>query len=108
MTREEYNEQFLIEIAYQKETGEISDGLKNLFYLLIKNIINSERYKFLDEDMKYMCTVVAYEACVTHVRKFNPEKSENAYAYVATIIRSSISGTIAKLKKNQINLENYC
>jgi len=108
MIREEYNEQFLLEIAYQKETSEISDKAKNLLYLLIKEIVNSERYKYLNDEMKYICTIHAYEACITHIWNFNLEKSGNAYAYITTIIRSSIASTICRLKNNQINHKNYC
>ena len=108
MTREEYNEQFLIELAHHKETGEISDEVKNLLYLLLKDIVNSERYKYFDEDTKYMCMTFAYEACIKLIWNFNPEKSSNAYSYISIIIRSSIARTMACPKGRTIgNPKDY-
>ena len=104
MTREEYNEQFLLEIVHHKETGEISDDVKNLLYQLIKQNADSERYEFLNlnEDLKYMCIFFAYEACIKHIWKFNPEKSSNAFSYIVIIIRSSFARTIGNVKDNKL------
>lgn len=107
MTREEYNEQFLIGLADKKQTGNISDEIKILLYQFIREVSNSSRYAFLNEDMKYICVILAYEACMEHIWKFNAEKSDNAYSYISVIIRSSFAGTLGKLKNNEIAIENY-
>jgi len=97
MTKEEYNEKLLVELAYSQAKGEVSEDLKLLCFNLANDISkNKERYPFIDEDMRVMCVVFAYEACVRHIMKFNREKTSNAYAYVSVVIRSSFAGTLKK------------
>ena len=90
----------MFELAEAKKNGEISDILKLLFYQICKRIIDSDRYKFLNDDCKYLCVLDGYEACTKHAIKFNPEKSDDAHNYIKSIIRSSITSTIHKIKKS--------
>jgi hypothetical protein len=100
MSREEINELLLVELPEAKQSNVLSDALKSLFYVICRRTVESDRYKFLNDDRKYDCVLNAYEACTKHAIKFNPEKSNDAYSYVNIIIRSSIAGTIIKLKKS--------
>jgi hypothetical protein len=96
-TREEYNEKLLLELEYSQAKGQMSEDLKLLCFNIANDIsLNRERYPFIDEDMRVMCVVFAYEACTRYVMKFNREKSDNAYSYVSVIIRSSFAGTLKK------------
>jgi len=105
MTREEYNKQFLLGLDYEKRSGIVSNEMKILLQQLIREISISERYKYLNEDMKYICVVFAYEACIKHIWNFNPEKSSNAFSYIVIIIRSSFARTIGRLKNNEITIK---
>jgi hypothetical protein len=98
MNSKETNELLLLELAKFSETGDLSDVLKSLFYQICKKTIDSDRYKFLDDDLKFTCVLNAYKACLK--QKFNPQRSNDAYMYIKTIVRSSISSTIVKMKKN--------
>ena len=103
MTREEINASLLTELAETKERGKLSDELKSLFYQMCRKNIDAEKYVDISEDIKYICVISAYEACVKHAIKFNPQKSGNAYAYLSQIIRSSFVSTLngfIKWKKN--------
>ena len=96
-TREEYNQKLLLELEYSQAKGEMTEDLKFLCFELANDIsLNKERYPFIDEDMRVMCVVFAYDACARHVMKFNRERSDNAYSYVSVIIRSSFAGTLKK------------
>ena len=99
MSTEEINELLLLELTETRETDELSDILKSLFYQICKRMIDSDRYKFINDDWKFICVLNAYEACTKHAIKFNPQKSSDAHMYIKTIIRSSISSTIVEMKK---------
>jgi hypothetical protein len=100
MTNEEINELLLSELPKAKKNGVLSDLLKSLFYQICRKTVDSEKYKYYDDDTKYIFVVNGYEACTKHAIKFNSEKSENAYGYINTIIRCSIAQTIVKINKS--------
>ena len=100
-TREEYNLKLLLELEYSQAKDEMNVDLKLLCFELANDISKSkERYPFIDDDTRVMCVAFAYDACVRHVMKFNRKKSDNAYAYVNQIIRSSFAGTL-KIQYNR-------
>lgn len=101
-TQENINDQLLKELKLTKETGKNTSELHELYLKLIKEV--SPKYPFLNEDDRRMCEAFAFDACCRLAIKFNPEKSNNAYAYVKTIIRSSFAGTIVKISKTKIKL----
>jgi hypothetical protein len=100
MSREEINESLLSELAIAKQNNELSDELKSLFYQVCRKNVESERYKYFDDETKYIFVLNGYEACIKHAIKFNPEKSKDAFSYISVIIRSSIAGVISKLNKS--------
>ena len=95
MITDEFKEQIFNEIIICKELNELTLEIKDIFLKLIMHEI--ERFILNDEE-KIIFENNAYIACSEHALKFNPNKTNNAYAYIATIIRSSFSDTIVKLK----------
>lgn len=101
-TREEYNNKLLLELEYSQQKGELIEDLKILYFDLVNDISkNKERYPFTNDDNRVFCVVLAYNACIEHGLKFNRHKSNDAFAYVSTIIRCSFAGTLLKLYKRK-------
>lgn len=94
MNREETNIFLLSELAKWKQNKELSDELKHLFYQLCRTNIEIEKYKLIDDEIKYNCVINAYQACVKFAIRFNQEKSDNAYGYLNQIIRSDFAKTL--------------
>jgi len=101
MINEEFKERLLKEIILCKELKELTIEIKDLFFELINSEIEKrdmKRFK-LNEEEKIIFENNAYIACNNNALKFNSNKTNNAYAYVVTIIRCSFSDTIVKRRK---------
>jgi hypothetical protein len=103
ITSEEFNEQLLNEIILCKELNELTLEIKDMFFELINHEIE-KRYSIMVEINKNICESNAYDTCCNEVLKFNPNKTNNAYAYVVTIIRCSFANSIGKLKTKIISI----
>ena len=97
-------------IEQQKETPRIPDYIGQAFYLLSERIgrkQNFSRYSYLDE-MKGD----GIENCIMQIRSFNPQKSNNPFAYFSTIIHNAFIRRIKREKQQQYikikNLDNLC
>ena len=82
-------------LEYQK-TDRLATDLKKLFMEMIWHEIAKERYDIAPDNLRIMMEARAYEDCCRHSVHFNHEKSDDATAYVKTIIRSSFAYIIAK------------
>lgn len=95
-------------IEAKKETPRIPDYIGKAFVLLCDRIgtkPNFSGYSYLDE-MKGD----GIENCVMQVRSFNPQKSNNPFAYFSTIIHNAFIRRIKKEKRQHYikikNLDN--
>lgn len=93
-----------------KTTPRIPEYVGEAFYLLCERIgrkPNFSRYSYLDE-MKSD----GMENCVMQIRSFNPQKSNNPFAYFSTIIHNAFIRRIKKEKQQHYikikNLDNLC
>jgi hypothetical protein len=93
---EELNKLLLKELASYKETDTLTDELKKLLIDLICQESKKSRYNRVSENVKILCEAEAYVAACKHSIHFNPEKSDNATAYVVQIIWCSYCSTIKK------------
>lgn len=96
MTPEELNTALRMEIIHYRETDELTPDLKRLLMELVWKEMAKERYVFITDNIKILCESDAYIAACKHCIHYNPEKSENARAYVIQIIGCSFAGTIKK------------
>lgn len=109
MERKEFNNKLKKELAISVEQGENTEKLIELYNKLATFISNSDRYKFIDNDLKVLAIGHAIQTCIKHGIKFNPEKSDDAYAYMTQIMRGSFAGTMLKnyKKKYRMSKEEF-
>jgi hypothetical protein len=96
MTSEELNTALRMEIIHYRETNVLTLDLKRLLMELVWLEMTKERYKFISDNIKILCETDAYVAACKHCIRYNPEKTDNAQAYVRQIIGSAFAGTIVK------------
>jgi len=96
MNSEELNTALRTEIIHYRETDELTPDLKRLLMELVWRETPKARYEYVSDNVKILCEAKAYEDACKHCVHYNPEKSENASAYVGQIIWSSYCGTIKK------------
>ena len=96
MTREELNTALRMEIIHYKETDELTPDLKRLLMEVVWLETPKARYSYISDNVKILCEAKGYEDACKHCIHFNPEKSDNAFAYMVQIIWSSYYGTIKK------------
>jgi hypothetical protein len=100
MITKEFKEQLLKEIILCKELNELTLEIKDMFFEIINQEIE-KRYSIMIEINKILCETNAYDACCKHVLNFNPDRSDNVYAYIVTIIRSSFANTIMPILRKR-------
>lgn len=96
MNKEELNTALKMELINYQTTNELTDDLKRLFLETIMGVSKEERYKYLNDNLKIYCEAKAYEDLCRHAIHFNPDRGDNAYAYVNQIIRSSFACMIVR------------
>lgn len=97
------NKELLAEIVSCQKTGVMSEKLGEMFMLLSERNINHRhfvRYPFRDDLIS-----VAVTSCCAAIFKFNPEKSNNPFAFFTTCIRHSCFQYLKK-HYNQTNIKN--
>ena len=97
------NKELLAEIVSCQKKGVMSEKLGEMYMLLSERNINHRhfvRYPFRDDLIS-----VAVTACCAATFKFNPEKSNNPFAFFTTCIRHSCYQYLKK-HYNQTNIKN--
>jgi hypothetical protein len=96
MTREELNTALRMEIINYRATDELTPDLKRLLMEMVWLETPKPRYVHISDNVKIICEAKAYEDACKHGIHYNPEKSDNAFAYMTQIVWSSYCGTIKK------------
>jgi len=102
-TKEEYNNKLLLELEYNRNNDTLSDKLKVLLFDLAFDIVSdigkADEYKFLDDNVKLLAVVFAYEDCVKYAFEFDRKKSLNPYPYMLTIIKKSFTKALSIVRE---------
>lgn len=80
---------FTYEIIISKGMGKLTRNAENMIYVLATKAIRKKIY-FKDED-KDDCIQTALYNMLTNWHNFNPDKSNNAFAYFTEIFKRSIT-----------------
>ena len=96
MNRDELNIALKMEIIHYRETDELTPDLKRLLMEVVWLETPKIRYNHIPDNVKILCEAKAYEDACRNCIHFNPERSDNAFAYMVLIIWSSYYGTIKK------------
>lgn len=94
MKADQMNMALQMEIIGYRETDNLTMDLKILLMELIWLEMAKDRYKFITDNIKILCEAEAYIECCKHCIHYNPEKSDNARAYVIQIIGCAFAKTI--------------
>ena len=76
-------QEFREEILRCRETDQLSDRLTQMFITLATNVSNKMYYA--DPMDKEDCISTALMSCVKYWRSYNPEKSDNPFAYFTSV-----------------------
>ena len=96
MNNDELNTALKMEIINYRNTDELTLDLKRLLMEVVWLETPKKRYKHIPDNVKILCEADAFIAACKHCIHFNPERSDNAYAYVVQIVWNSFYGTIKK------------
>lgn len=99
------NKELVIELVKFKETGVASERLGELFLDLVDNFAtrsNFSGYSYLEE-MKSR----AIFFLLSYSRSFNPEKSNNAFAYCTQIAKNAFRQVIKKENRHAETKKNF-
>jgi hypothetical protein len=96
MKVDELNTALKMEIIHYKETDELTPDLKRLLMEVVWLETLKARYNHISDNVKILCEAKGYEDACKHCIHFNPEKSDNAFAYIVQIVWSSYYSTIRK------------
>ena len=96
MNRDELNTALKMEIIIYRNTDEMTPDLKRLLMEIVWLETPKTRYAHISDNVKILCEADAYIAACKHCIHYNPERSDNAFAYVVQIVWSSFYGTIKK------------
>ena len=89
-------------LLYQQDPETHQDYLVSLFDLLIRNIIESFRFKVDPDDAKQECFALVLKT----VKNFKPRKG-TAFNYFTTIIVNNMKLLYTRDKKYKQKIENY-
>ena len=93
------NDELLKELKKCKENNnKVSNTLGKYFYLIAKNLSNKSN--FTGYTWKEEMINEAVYTCIKYCKNFNPEKSNNAFAYVTQICYNAFLIYIKKQKKH--------
>lgn len=84
-------------------TGKMSDELGKMIIQIANGLAQKPNYSGYTwlEDMKGEAVLT----CIKYLRNFNPEKSQNPFAYITTICSNAFIAYITKQKKHS-NIKN--
>lgn len=83
--------EFFNEIMKSLEKDDLTPRAAELFIILGKNIIKKKQKDYKSKDDMYDCLQEGYLALFSRWRGFNPEFSENAFAYYTEIFKRAIA-----------------
>ena len=89
------NAKLRAEIIKCRETNVLSDEAIKMFQLMATKYITKLKFKY--EEDRDDCIAGAVMDCFLYWRSYNPEKSDNAFAYFTTVIRNGYSKIFRKL-----------
>lgn len=100
------NKELLVELAKMKETGKISNELGTMIIKIATRYATKPNYS----GYTYIHEMVADAifTVILYIHNFNPEKSQNPFAYITQIVDNSFKGflnrekRISKTKKEMI------
>jgi len=101
------NKELREELIISKEKGELSREAINMFILMANRF--SLKFQYIYAEDKKDCVSFAIMDCYLYWRGYNPEKSDNAFAYITQIVKNGFFKgwrvLYGKCKKsNQISL----
>ena len=100
------NEDILFEIAKSKVDGKVTNKLGRVFGWIAERRADVAQYDYLS----YRADMIAYaiERMVISYVKFNPEKSDNPFAYLHTVAGCAFANYICKeQREKRIAEERY-
>jgi hypothetical protein len=89
------NKKLLEQIIISRKENQVTDALFHMICETVDRLLNNKKLKRLT----YVAPMQAYtidKIISTSILKFNPEKSDNPYAYMVTCINSYFIGYIHK------------
>lgn len=92
------NKDLMPEIVAYRETGLCSEKLGGMFLLIARNLSN--KGNFINYTWKDDMIQEAVLTCVKYSKNFNPEKSNNPFAYVTTICKNAFVNYINKQNRH--------
>lgn len=91
------NKELLVELEIMKETGKITPELGKMIMKIASRYAtkpNFSSYTYIND----MIADAVYTVCI-YIHNFNPEKSQNPFAYITQIVSNSFKGFLNKEKK---------
>jgi hypothetical protein len=98
------NKDLIPEMKKWKETGEISPELGKMIMDISKNLSN--KGSFAGYTWRRDMVAEAVLTCLKYGHNFDPDKSNNPFAYLTTICRNSFLTFIKKQKKHSVIKDN--
>lgn len=89
------NSDLMIAIVESKTRGKLTPEAISMFYLMIQGISKKMAYK--DPEDKEDCMAFAMEDLCKYWNRFNPEKSNNPFAYFTQIAKNGFAKGWKKL-----------
>jgi hypothetical protein len=74
------------QLAISKEQDCLTDEAYRMFSLIAKNMIN-RKFSYKNDDDRKDCICRAILDCALYWRSYNPEKTDNVFAYFSQIIK---------------------
>lgn len=102
------NEELMPELKKYKETGEISETLGYQLLLLAKNISNKSNFIGYTHVWKEDMISFAIFTCIKYgIKNFDPEKTNNPFAYLTRVIYNAFQAYLNTQKKHA-NIKKEC
>lgn len=100
------NDELREELIKSKEIGKLTENAVEMVSKMITSLSHRYVWPWLKEmevaeaiDQSILAEVLAFVSCGKHFTKYNPEVSENAFAYMSQVIRCSFAQSVSKFKK---------
>lgn len=103
------NKVLLPAVLRWKESGNegMSDELGELLYKLAKNLLNHRHFKYYSDAEKEDMLSEGLLTAIKYGKNFNPEKSNNPFAYFTQIIKNGFYGVRNKEYDQQAGMVDY-
>jgi hypothetical protein len=91
------------EIIKSKEQDELTPEALNMLILIANRISTTLKFKY--EEDRYDCIAQAIEDLIRYWRGFNPERTNNAFAYYSQIAKNGLAKGWKKLRGKTQNIK---